>query len=82
MKKAGIVVGMTFGLILVYVLLIAVHPAIAGIVDTANTSITAPGQETVKAAINAFPLYIWFLPFLLYIIAIAMVLRADDSTLE
>lgn len=82
MKKFGIVLIMTIALILVYLLLYAVHPAIRDIVDTANTTTNWTGFEETQNAVNSFPIYVWFLPFPLYLIAIVMVLRADDSEVE
>lgn len=82
MKKVGFVIALTVGMILVYLLLFAIHPAISDIVDTANTSANWTGFEETQNAVNAFPLYVWFIPFILYLIAIVIVLRADDNDLE
>jgi type II secretory pathway component PulF len=81
MKKAGWTIALTVALIVAYLILTAVHPAIVDIVVSSNASTNWTNFEMTQHTIEALPLYVWFIPFLLYLIAIVVVLKADDSTI-
>jgi hypothetical protein len=81
MKKMGTVAMLSIALVLCYLILIACQPAINSIVTTANASTNWTGYESTQNTINSFPLYVWFVPFLIYIIVIAIVMKTDESLL-
>ena len=60
------------GVILTYVLMAAFQPGVVAIIETVNMSSNWTGFSSTQDAINAYPLYSWFLPGLVGIIAVVV----------
>lgn len=78
-QKVKVVLGLIIGVVVVYLFLLAVMPAITALVNTANTSLSASANMTsfpgTAEAVNSFPWYVWFIPGGVGIAAIIGVLR-------
>lgn len=77
MRKFFIVAGLTIGLVVCYWALMGLQPAINAIVVTANATGNYTGFESAQHVIEAWPLYMWFIPAGVYLIAVVLALRSE-----
>ena len=80
-KKIGAIITIWFLMSMVYVLLTAMMPALTGITGGAATTMAASSNMTnypgTLEAIQAFPVYVWFIPGGLAFIATVATLKSD-----
>ena len=82
MKKFAYLVGLTIGFIVCMLIMIAIQPITNEIVSTANTTTNWTGFESTQHAIEAWPLYYWFIPVGIYLIVFAVLLKTDESQFD
>jgi len=85
-KKIGYMILMWFMISFVYVILAASMPALTQMSGEAATTMTATSNMTnypgTMAAVQAFPVYVWFIPGGVGIIATAVFLKSRATSAE
>ena len=79
MKKFAYLAGITIGFIICMVIMTAIQPITNELVATANSTTNWTNFESTQHAIEAWPLYYWFIPVGIYLIAFVWILKTDES---
>lgn len=77
--KLGATVGIIVIVVFLYVFFAATQPATNAIIETANATANWTGFESTQAVINAWPLYMWFLPGLFGIVGLVITWRFPNA---
>jgi len=76
--KYFIVFFIVVGVIITYLILPAAQPAINEIIVTANASADLTNFPSAQHVVEAWPLYIWFIPGFVGVVLIVVTLRAPN----
>jgi hypothetical protein len=67
------------GVIVAYFFIGAEQPLVNDIITTANASANWTGMESAQNAMNAYPIYMWFIPAIVGIVSVVVVLRSRND---
>ncbi len=79
MKKAMALFSIVGGVVLSYVIMLAMWDSFTDAMAAAVVVATANGQPIAVAASQGFPIWLWFLPAVVGGIAAVIVLRKEDA---
>lgn len=78
-KKIMLIILIVVGVVITYLVMAAIQPAVNDIISTANASANWTGFESTQAAVNSYPIYCWFLPGIVGLVAIVVVVRSGKG---